>query len=106
MDVLADPSIINYLVILATTYKPRNTAPQNVRPETVEFLSNFSNKIKKMSALASDMKTIRKDTDLLYSFMQFLKKEGSVHLLQFCLDVGKTITKCGMCFPLNKIRFR
>lgn len=89
MDVLADPNIINHVTILAATYKSKSTAHESQLQEKVEFLYNFSNKIKKSSALTSDLKTIRKDTDLLYAFMQFLKKENSVHLLQFCLDVGK-----------------
>lgn len=88
MDVLADPNIINYVTILAATYKSKSASQDSQQQEKVEFLHNFSNRVKKSSALTSDLKTIRKDTDLLYAFMQFLKKENSVHLLQFCLDVG------------------
>lgn len=87
MDILADPNTINYLVIVAANYKYKSHHEQQPE-EKVEFLYNFSNRIKKTSALASDLKMIRKDTDLLYAFMQFLKKENAVHLLQFCLDVG------------------
>lgn len=88
MDVLADPNIINYVTILATTYKYKSANLETQQQKPVELLCNFSNRIKKSSALTSDLKTIRKDTDLLYAFMQFLKKENSVHYLQFCLDVG------------------
>lgn len=93
MDVLADPNIINYVTILAITHKSRSSVHDTQQQENVEFLHNFSNRIKKSSALTSDLKTIRKDTDLLYAFMQFLKKENSVHLLQFCLDVGNFVLK-------------
>lgn len=89
MDVLADPNIINYITVLAITHKSKSTPHETHPQETVEFLHNFSSRIKKSSALTSDLKTIRKDTDLLYAFMQFLKRENAVHLLQFCLDVGK-----------------
>lgn len=33
---------------------------------------------------------ILKDQSLLYAFMQFLKSQGAVYVLQFCLDVGKS----------------
>lgn len=33
---------------------------------------------------------ILKDQSLLYAFMQFLKSQGAVYILQFCLDVGKS----------------
>lgn len=88
MDVLSDPNMINYITLLAVTHKSKTTINDLHPQEKVEILQNFSNRIKKSSALTSDLKTIRKDTDLLYAFMQFLKKENSVHLLQFCLDVG------------------
>jgi len=32
---------------------------------------------------------VLKDQSLLYPFIQFLKGEGCVNILQFCLDVGK-----------------
>lgn len=89
MDVLADPNIINYLIIYASTHETKLFSRVPEKPPKVEFMYNFSNKISKVSTLATDLKSIRRNTDLLYSFMQFLKREGFVHLLQFCLDVGK-----------------
>jgi hypothetical protein len=41
-------------------------------------------------ALRLDLSSVLKDQSLLYPFMQFLKGEGCVNILQFCLDVGKT----------------
>jgi hypothetical protein len=38
------------------------------------------------------LRDVIRDRRLLYHFMQFLKKEGSVHVLQFCLDLGKYTT--------------
>ena len=40
-------------------------------------------------ALKLDLSTVLKDQSLLYPFIQFLKGEGCVNILQFCLDVGK-----------------
>lgn len=42
-----------------------------------------------MQVLKLDLKEIRDQQDLLFRFMNFLKQEGAVHVLQFCLAVGK-----------------
>ena len=39
--------------------------------------------------LKLELKEIREQQDLLFRFMNFLKQEGAVHVLQFCLTVGK-----------------
>lgn len=39
--------------------------------------------------LKLELKEIRDQQDLLFRFMNFLKQEGAVHVLQFCLTVGK-----------------
>lgn len=36
-----------------------------------------------------ELKDIRRQQDLLFRFINFLKQEGAVHVLQFCLAVGK-----------------
>lgn len=38
--------------------------------------------------LKLELKEIREQQDLLFRFMNFLKQEGAVHVLQFCLTVG------------------
>ncbi|KAG5876709.1 hypothetical protein JTB14_038026 [Gonioctena quinquepunctata] len=88
MDILADPNIINSLVILAITYKPKKSSKTQRTKETVEFLCNYAlNNNKKLSSFATNLNKIKNNTDLLYAFMQFLKKQDHVNLLQFCLDV-------------------
>lgn len=91
MDVLADPNLINYLVILAVTYKSKKTHYKE-NSETVEFLSTFLVANNQKSSFATDLVSIKQNTELLYAFMQFLKREEHVHLLQFCLDVGNTFS--------------
>ncbi|KAH1008819.1 sorting nexin-14 isoform X1 [Dendroctonus ponderosae] len=88
MDVIADPNIINSLVILTVNYKPSRTPrPQDLSPE-VEFLCTLVEvDSSKRSPFATSLNQIKNSTDLLYAFMQFLKKQEQVHLLQFCLDV-------------------
>jgi sorting nexin-14 len=39
--------------------------------------------------LKLELKQIREQQDLLFRFMNFLKQEGAVHVLQFCLTVGE-----------------
>ncbi|XP_018573959.1 sorting nexin-14 isoform X2 [Anoplophora glabripennis] len=87
MDVLADPNIINYIVILSITYKSKKATKRNVNMEMVTFLENYATVNKKISPFAINLNKIKNNTDLLYAFMQFLKKQEHVHLLQFCLDV-------------------
>lgn len=41
--------------------------------------------------LKLELKEIREQQDLLFRFMNFLKQEGAVHVLQFCLAVGKPV---------------
>uniref|UniRef100_A0AAQ5ZBR3 Sorting nexin-14 n=1 Tax=Amphiprion ocellaris TaxID=80972 RepID=A0AAQ5ZBR3_AMPOC len=41
----------------------------------------------KPSVLKLELKEIREQQDLLFRFMNFLKQEGAVHVLQFCLAV-------------------
>lgn len=90
MDVVADSNIINYLVVLALTYKSNKHSKINMSEANVEFLYNFGHKDSgKMSSFATNLNKIKRNTDLLYAFMQFLKKQDQVNLLQFCLDVGK-----------------
>lgn len=42
-----------------------------------------------LQVLKLELKEIRKQQDLLFRFMNFLKQEGAVHVLQFCLAVGE-----------------
>ncbi|XP_072378466.1 sorting nexin-14-like isoform X1 [Diabrotica undecimpunctata] len=87
MDVIADPNILNYLVILATTYKSKKTPKCNQNTEEVEFLCNYVSTQTKSSSFSTSLNKIKKDTELLYAFMQFLKNNDNVNLLQFCLAV-------------------
>ncbi|XP_966626.3 sorting nexin-14 isoform X1 [Tribolium castaneum] len=88
MDVLADPNIINSLVILAATYRSNQTRHKQ-SSEKVIFLENFIANNQQKSSFATDLNTIKGNTELLYAFVQFLKREEHVHLLQFCLDVDE-----------------
>uniref|UniRef100_A0A671L6F0 Sorting nexin-14-like n=1 Tax=Sinocyclocheilus anshuiensis TaxID=1608454 RepID=A0A671L6F0_9TELE len=54
----------------------------------VPFLEKFADpRNTKSSVLKLDLKEIREQQDLLFRFMSFLKEEGAVHVLQFCLTV-------------------
>ncbi|KAF7270619.1 hypothetical protein GWI33_016415 [Rhynchophorus ferrugineus] len=94
MDVLSDPNIINSLVIIAVNYKPNRSSRIHHPPKSVEFLKDFitigdnSN-----SSFSMSINKIKNNVDLFYAFMQFLKKQEQVHMLQFCLDVDDFNTK-------------
>lgn len=51
-------------------------------------------------ALRLDLSSVLKDQSLLYPFIQFLKGEGCVNILQFCLDVGKILLMGSFTFLL------
>ncbi|KAJ9589467.1 hypothetical protein L9F63_017328, partial [Diploptera punctata] len=87
-DVLADPAIVNSLLLLLLE-KHTLTQYPNKLPTRVEFLARFVTSVPatRGSALRLDLSSVLKDQSLLYPFMQFLKGEGAVNILQFCLDV-------------------
>ncbi|KAK2891848.1 hypothetical protein Q8A73_017513 [Channa argus] len=87
MDYLADPDTVNHLILIFID----NSPPEEATEETstlVPFLHKYSDtRNKKPSVLKLELKEIREQQDLLFRFMNFLKQEGAVHVLQFCLAV-------------------
>uniref|UniRef100_A0A8C5FTH6 Sorting nexin 14 n=1 Tax=Gadus morhua TaxID=8049 RepID=A0A8C5FTH6_GADMO len=69
MDYLADPSLQNQPQLWFLSFLGENLSP-TVNP-----------------VLKLELKEIREQQDLLFRFMNFLKQEGAVHVLQFCLTV-------------------
>ncbi|XP_062324808.1 sorting nexin-14-like isoform X3 [Osmerus eperlanus] len=87
MDYLADPDTVNHLLLIFIDNSPPEAAlePSSV---LVPFLQKYSEtRNKKPSVLKLELKEIREQQDLLFRFMNFLKQEGAVHVLQFCLTV-------------------
>lgn len=91
MDVLADPNLINLLVLVATNRSSKVLGAPS--PDgRVEFLARF---VRPQQHRRSRPPRDRRhdDSDLLtdqtqmYSFMQYLKREGAVDVLRFYLDV-------------------
>ncbi|XP_052442538.1 sorting nexin-14 isoform X1 [Carassius gibelio] len=87
MDFVADPDTVNHMVLIIiddTPPEPVTDPPSALVP----FLEKFADpRNKKSSVLKLDLKEIREQQDLLFRFMSFLKEEGAVHVLQFCLTV-------------------
>lgn len=90
MDVISDPNLINLLIIVATN-KSTNSALKKPS-EKVIFLDKFArrNSIRTDSYCCDE--SFLSDQKQLYSFMQFLKKDGDVDLLRFYLDVDNLNT--------------
>ena len=93
MDVIADPNLINLLIIQATNKTSKPLKPLNPLDRVV-FLERFVQKVQPQhqngnegGASSSDDETILTNQSQLYAFMQFLKKEGAVDVLRFYLDV-------------------
>ncbi|XP_006008919.1 sorting nexin-14 isoform X2 [Latimeria chalumnae] len=87
MDFLADPDTVNHLVLIFIDDTPPEPATEPTSP-LVPFLQKYAeSRNKNLSVLKLDLKEIREQQDLLFRFMNFLKQEGAVHVLQFCLAV-------------------
>ncbi|XP_053679251.1 sorting nexin-14-like [Anopheles nili] len=104
LDVIADPNLVNLLIIFATderrtrdaSHKIKNVASNGRSPyEKVNMLDDFvtrslgksKHRGTELAILPHNTLYLWQDKEKLYYFMQFLIKEGSVDLLQFCLDV-------------------
>ncbi|KAM5163947.1 sorting nexin-14 isoform 2-T2 [Mantella aurantiaca] len=87
MDFLADPDNVNRLLLLFIDDSPPEQATEPAS-NLVPFLQKFAEpQNKNPSVLKLELKEIREEQDLLFRFMNFLKQEGAVHVLQFCLSV-------------------
>ncbi|NXD81317.1 SNX14 protein, partial [Halcyon senegalensis] len=87
MDFLADPDTVNHLLLIFIDGSPPEKATEPTS-SLVPFLQKFAEpRNKKPSVLKLELKEIRDQQDLLFRFMNFLKQEGAVHVLQFCLTV-------------------
>ncbi|XP_040165162.1 sorting nexin-14-like [Anopheles arabiensis] len=99
MDVIADPNLINLLIIIATDKRAKDgtrkvgDAAKVPHCEKVKILDDFVGRsLRKLECgvprdVMVPQEILWEDKDKLYYFMQFLIKEGSVELLQFYLDV-------------------
>ncbi|CAK1550933.1 unnamed protein product [Leptosia nina] len=96
-DVLADPYILNTLIILATSNE--TMAPLPATPNyKVEFLETFVRQTE--SVYAQRPRLLRVELDLLvhepdhfYAFMQHLKSSGTIHVLHFYKDIKSFQTR-------------
>uniref|UniRef100_A0A1A8H4A6 Sorting nexin-14 n=1 Tax=Nothobranchius korthausae TaxID=1143690 RepID=A0A1A8H4A6_9TELE len=87
LDYLADPDTVNHLILIFIDNSPPEDATEPAST-LVPFLHKYSDsRNKKPSVLKLELKQIREQQDLLFRFMNFLKQEGAVHVLQFCLAV-------------------
>ncbi|XP_061610345.1 sorting nexin-14-like isoform X2 [Phyllopteryx taeniolatus] len=87
MDFAADPDTVNLMVLKFVDDTPPEPAPE-APSARVPFLHKYADRSgNKPSVLKLELKEIREQQDLLFRFMNFLKQESAVHVLQFCLAV-------------------
>ncbi|XP_075874099.1 sorting nexin-14-like isoform X5 [Nelusetta ayraudi] len=87
MDYLADPDTVNHLLLIFIDNSPPEEATEPTSA-LVPFLQKYSDtRNRHSSVLKLELKEIREQQDLLFRYMNFLKQEGAVHVLQFCLAV-------------------
>lgn len=88
MDVIADPDVVNRLLYLF--FDPESMVPSTEPPtKQVCMLQSFCDtKVSTTgSALHFKAEEIMNNRDLLFPFIQFMRKEGALNILQFCLTV-------------------
>lgn len=85
MDTVADPDIVNNMILIFLDDTPPPTiikAPS----KPVAFLTDFSEPLSQNnSCLHLELEDVMNQSELLYTFMQFMKREAAVSVLQFCL---------------------
>ncbi|XP_027207560.2 sorting nexin-14 isoform X2 [Penaeus vannamei] len=88
MDLLASPDTLNLLFLLLLSRDSSPWLPHKPEPEVL-LLKNFAsvNTHPRNSVLRSNLSSVLKDQNLLYLFHSFLKEEGAINILQFCLAV-------------------
>ncbi|XP_029610140.1 sorting nexin-14 isoform X4 [Salmo trutta] len=87
LDFVADPDTVNHMVLIFVDDSPPELA-MDPPSALVPFLQKYADpRTKKTSVLKLELKEIREQQDLLFRFMNFLKQEGAVQVLQFCLTV-------------------
>ncbi|KAF7246852.1 Sorting nexin-14 [Varanus komodoensis] len=86
-DLFGVADTVNHLLLIFIDDSPPEKATEPASA-LVPFLQKFAEpRNKKSSVLQLDLKEIKAEQDLFFLFMNFLKKEGAVHVLQFYLDV-------------------
>lgn len=86
LDVIADPNLLNALIITATDAPVKRDYKDASK---VAFLDSFASGGGDVAKVVDedDHSDLLQDQTKLYAFMQFLKREGAVDLLRFHLDV-------------------
>jgi len=101
LELISQPRIINKLLSLWFSPEPVTVFPSCPEPPVrllVRFIHSHSQP--KPSCLHVDLSAILKNTELLYPFLQYLKENGGVNLLQFILEVEE-FNKKMMVVDLN-----
>ncbi|XP_045582930.2 sorting nexin-14 isoform X2 [Procambarus clarkii] len=88
LDLLANPDTLNLLFLLLLSRDSSPWLPHKPEPEVL-LLKNFAsvNTHPRNSVLRCNLSSVLKDQSLLYLFHTFLKEEGAINNLQFCLAV-------------------
>jgi len=88
LELICQPRIINKLLAIWFSPEPV-TVFQSCPDPPVRLLVRFihSHNQPKPSCLHVDLSAILKHTELLYHFLQYLKENGGVNLLQFIIEV-------------------
>jgi len=85
---ISDPDFVNQLLLVLLDDEPLKEATKSPSPN-VCVLESFAKPraAQTTSALSLSVFELIHNTNLLLPFMQFMRKEGGLNVLQFCLDI-------------------
>lgn len=87
LDVIADPNLLNALIIAATDAPVKRVYIDGAKVAFLESFVGAKAQPPTTTIAHHDDMDLLQDQTKLYAFMQFLKREGAVDLLRFHLDV-------------------
>lgn len=96
LDAITDPDKLNNLLLIYFDDSPPEVATEPPAPK-VPFLEKFAPPeiMQNDSAMLQvELPEILQSQDMLYPFMTFLKAQGAVNILQFCLTVEDFNRRC------------
>ncbi|GAB6032639.1 Sorting nexin-14 [Chamberlinius hualienensis] len=90
MDTIADPDIINDFLLVIFDKTPITRYPPDTEPKLL-FLERFApmRDLVFVTQLSEEISYTKAKSDYLYPLMKFMKRERTISVLQFCLEIDE-----------------
>lgn len=92
IDVIADPNLINLLIVIATESDDKAEPKRRyIESEKVYFLEKFATFVEVNVESSHEKYDLLDDTNILYKLMQILKHDDELDILHFHMEVGELL---------------